>query len=65
MEEYGPNIEYIWGNENIAAGMLARLSNIINQDNIHESTYTTETTLELYDNGKIQDGTSSITLQNS
>ena len=49
LEEYGPDIEYIKGEKNIAANVLSCLSNNGNQETTHEKMYTTETMLELYD----------------
>ena len=43
LEEYGPNIEYILGKKNIAADVIARLPNNVNQNTTHETTYTTKT----------------------
>ena len=48
LEEYGPGIEYILGNKNIAADALSRLPNNGNQETTHESTYTTEKNSEPY-----------------
>ena len=38
LEEYGPNIEYILGKKNIAADVIARLPNNVNQNTTHETT---------------------------
>ena len=48
LEEYGPDIDYIPGQKNIAADALSQLLNNRNQDTTHESTYTTEKMSELY-----------------
>ena len=53
LEEYGPNIEYIPSEKNIAAYMLSSLPNDINQETTYESTYTTETMSELYNINEI------------
>ena len=42
LEEYGPGIEYILGNKNIAADALSRLPNHRNQEITRESMYITE-----------------------
>ena len=49
LEEYSPDIEYIQGEKNMAADALSRLPSNVNQETAHETTYTTETTSELYD----------------
>ena len=56
LEEYGPDIKYIQGANNIAAYALSRLPNNGNQDITHESKYTTETMSELYDIKELQEG---------
>ena len=49
LEEYGPDIEYIPGEKDIAADTLSRLPSNRNQETTHDSTYLTEKMLELYD----------------
>ena len=48
LEEYGPDMKYIQGEENIAADELSQLPNNGNQETTHESTYKTETISELF-----------------
>ena len=43
LEGYGPAIEYIKGEGNIATDVLSRLPNNGNQETTHKKTYTTET----------------------
>ena len=57
LEEYGLDIDYIPGANNIAADALSRLTNNVNQETTHESTYTKEKTLELYDTKELPEGT--------
>ena len=57
LEEYGPDIKYIQGKENIAADALSRLTNNGNQETIHETAYTTETMLEIYNIEELPEGT--------
>ena len=49
LEEYGLDIQYIPGVKTISVDALSQLPNNGNQENTHESTYTTETMPELYD----------------
>ena len=56
LEEYGPDIEYIKGEKNIAADALSRLPNKVNQETTHEKTYTTETMSEIYDIEELPEG---------
>ena len=49
LDEYGPDIEYIPGEKNIAADALSKLTNNGNKETTHESIYTKETMSELYD----------------
>ena len=49
IEEYSPYIEYIPGAKNIVAYALSRLPTKGNQETTHESMYTMENMLELYD----------------
>ena len=60
LEEYGPDIEYIQGANNIAAYALSRLPNNGNQESTHEKMYTTETMSELYDIKELPEGTFSL-----
>ena len=48
LEEYGPDIDYIPVEKNIAIDALSQLPNNKNQENTHGTTYTTETMSELY-----------------
>ena len=57
LEEYGMDVEYISGKKNIAADVLSRLPNKVNQETTHDSTYTTEKMLELYDIEELSEGT--------
>ena len=49
LENYGPYIEYIQGNENIVTDTLSRLPINSNQDTTHESTYKKEILSEIND----------------
>ena len=57
IEEYSPNIEYISVENNMVADALSRLPNNVYQKTTHESTYTTETMLELYDIDELPEST--------
>ena len=57
LEEYGPDIEYIKGEKNVAIDALSKLPNNGNQDTTHEEMYTTETMLEIYDIEELPEGT--------
>ena len=57
LEEYGPDIEYIKDENNIAADTLSQLPNNGNQDTTHEETYATETMSEIYDIKELPEGT--------
>ena len=57
LEEYGTDIKYIQGRENIVAYALSRLNNNGNQKTTHETTYTTETMPELYNIEEFPEGT--------
>ena len=48
LEEHGLDIEYIQSEKNRAADVLSRLPNNGNKETTHESTYKTETILELF-----------------
>ena len=41
LEEYSPDIDYIWGEKIIAADALYKLKNYRNQEITHKSTYRT------------------------
>ena len=56
LEEYGPDIEYIPGANNIAVDALSQLPNNGNQETTHESTYTMEKMSELYDIEELTEG---------
>ena len=57
LEEYGPNIEYITDEKNIAADALSRLPNIRNQETTYESKYTMIIFSELYNIEEMTEGT--------
>ena len=59
LEEYSPDIEYIPGNKKIVAYALSRLPINRSQNTTHQSIYTTETMLKLYDIKELLNGTSS------
>ena len=61
--EYGPYIEYIQGEKNIAADALSQLPNNLNQETTHDSTYKTETILWIFNIEDIPEGKFSLYLK--